>query len=273
MSATSSQGWSRSAPPSSTSIAPPVSATPAPMTIVPLRSSQSRTRVARPGSRGTTGSPSRPRVRSVNGRRNAGRNSEIASRTWLVEQDREQGGGVHGPGRSRSSATHSPSSVLSSDPQLGGEERATHLGLAVDVDARREQPTAAARAPLARPDRDRELRREVDEQAGDEVREHEVERSALDRQAATRGRDRERRCARRSQPAASTAIGSVSTPDDRRCAQQRRGDREDPGAGAHVEDRTLLRRGRRPPSARGPRGRAASSDAGRSRMPCPGRAR
>ena len=167
----------------------PVAATPAPMTTVPLRSSQSRTRVARPDLLGMTGSPSRPRVRSVNGSRKAGRNSETARMMWLAQDDREERAEVHGPGRSTSSATHSVSSVRSTirSPAAANARRTSGSRSTWMPDASRRPPLPGRPSPgrIAA----RQLGGKVDEQARDEVREDEVERPAVDRQAASRDVD------------------------------------------------------------------------------------
>ena len=144
-SASSSQGWSRKAPPRTMSMAMPVAATPAPMMSVPCASSQMSRRVKRPGFAATTGSPSVPRVRIVKGSRKAGRKSETARTTCVVSRRGKRLGGM--VSRPLHVEGHPVGLLVPPDDAQAGRLEGRHdLRLAVDEDARRQQPAAAAGA-------------------------------------------------------------------------------------------------------------------------------
>ena len=127
--------------------------------------------------------------------------------------------------------------VPSDDAQAGRREGAPDLRLAVDEDARRQEPTAAAGSAVARADRGRELRGERRRGGwprGWRGRGRTARRpwAALPARAATRTPLR---------PAFwsvdSTAMGSVSMARDLAGSEQAGRDREDARSRADVEDR------------------------------------
>src|SRR5205814_196219 len=116
------------------------------------------------------------------------------------------------------------------DLETNRPERLSDLGFAVTEDARGNEPAL-------RRDLGRELRGEPDEQRRDEVRQHDLEDRLARRETAEPGLD----------PPAETVPLGVGTgrlngdrvgvhAEDTRGAEPGRGDREDPGATADVED-------------------------------------
>ncbi len=196
---------------------------------------------------------------------------DAAEQARRVEGDRVRRLRRHATGRSTSSTTQSVWCSRSDDMQAHLLERRDDLGLAVDEDARR-QETAT------RPDRGRERRRQLDQQRGDEVGEHQVEGPPL---APLHGVDRHRATGRADAPgepvAAHVGDGRVDRDGIGVDAQHgagseaSRGDGQDARAAANVEHRAHLPRALRRPSARCPPGTGGSWDGGRCRRPCPGR--
>ena len=127
-----------------------------------------------------------------------------------------------------SRATQSDSCQAAGDAEAPGLERGSHVGLAVDEDARGDQ-RAARESSVAR------FAASSTRIAGDEVREDEVERALAARHRALARRTRlPTRLCRALARVASTAIGSISRP--RRASHRADGgDREDPRAAADVE--------------------------------------
>ena len=257
----------------------PVSARPAPITIVPCDWPHSSVRTT-PLSDSTVAR----RVRSANGSRIDGRNRLtarsmcVASRTGNsvvgIRPIVHRGGrrGRQGDATSRS-ATSGRSSPLRPTGRVGSEagrlERCSDLVLAVDEDARRQRasrPVAARRGgPGASGTRTPAMR----------LASTTSKARLAGRQAALAGTDAA------AQPVA-PGVGERRLDRDRvRVDAERRtrhracscGDRQDPRPAADVEDAGAGRAARRPPAARARRGTAGSSDADRSRTPSPDRGR
>ena len=173
------------------------------------------------------------------------------------------------PARRASSATQSPSVEPPVDDQARGLEGRADLRLAVDEDPRRERGCRPGRSSS------RSGRRERDEDAGDEVgeRRRRTAGSPLGR-LPTRARIRRAMPLRRAfAVVASTAIGSVSTPNARAAPRRTAAMARIPEPHPTSRTRAPASARRGPPAPRAPRGTAASSGGGRSRTPCPGRAR
>ena len=250
----------------------PVAATPAPMTTVPLRSSQSRTRVARPDllrhDRIAVAAARAERERQQErGQEQRDRQDDVAR-----QDDREERAEVHGPGRSTSSATHSVSSVRSRirSPAAANARRTSGSRSTWMPDASRRPPLPGRPSP-GRTAADSSTARSTSRPATRFARTRSNGPPSTGRLPRVTS-IRTTRCARAFAAADSTAIGSVSTPrtDARRPSAPRR-PRGCPDPRPDVEDRARHRPVPRPPSARGPRGRAGSWGAARSRRPCPGR--
>ena len=216
------------------------------------------------------------RARNANGSRSEGRNSAIASAMCDDEEDREKDGGhveIVGAGSGRQAGRTASSATQSASCQRPTSSRpAASSAARTSASRSMKMPDATQRAARARARR--EVRRELDEDPGDQVREDEVERPARrsGRSRRARGSGAPTRLWR------ALAIGrldrdrvDVDAEGPRRAELHRR-DRQDPGAAADVEHaRARAARGR--PRPRAPRGTAASSGGGRSRTPSRGRGR
>ena len=141
--------------------------------------------------------------------------------------------------------------------------RRPDVGLAVDEDPRGEQPAA-------RPQLGAQVAGQGDQQAGDQVGHDQVERAAPAGQAAAPDIDLEVVAAALA-ALASTAIGSVSKPDQ--LGRPRTGRRRSSGSPSRSRRRgpARPRTGPRPPSARSRPGTAGSWGGGPSRRPSPDR--
>ena len=188
----------------------------------------------------------------------AGRLAELAPRHVGSRRQR---------GRLATSATQSPSADRPSDPEPGGLERGTDLGLAIDEDpGRHERPARPQLVPQGAGQRH--------EDAGDQVGEDDVERRLAAREAAGAGTDAPRRAG--SGGRSPRSIRWRSGRYRRRGLRTLRASRpRSRGCPSHSRHRGLVprRRGRRPRSFRARPGTGGSSGGARSRRPCPGRGR
>ena len=221
--------------------------------------------------RATTGSPSRPRVRIVKGSRKAGRNSEMASDDVCRQQEREQARrDAHAAGRSTSRATQSvscsrptmrrPAAAKAGGPRARGRRRCPTPAAGHRCRARRRRAEGPQRAPpRARREgwprgwrgRGRRARSAIGQAAPGRLDGDPVASGVLTRRLDGDG----------VRVDGGHATGS----------QQGGRDGQDARTRPDVEHRRATDEPAHPPSARGPRGRAASWGAGQCRRPCPGR--